>query len=331
MLQPARRAYTESKRPCAGQEAGSRPGRLEVRKQAKLVVISDVDGCVVDRVTYSHAVADATIDRLKQAGVPLVLCSSQTRAEMERIREQLGLTDPFISENGGAIFSPVGAFPFVPPGAVLKGAYDVVELGRPHRQVLQVLIATAARVGVDITTFSDMSVQRVATECGLALAEARLAKLREYDEPFRLVDEDPAVRAKLCRSLRAAGLRCAHGGRYDHVTLATDKGVAVGVLRRFYQRAWGEVTTVGLGDGLHDVELLRAVDVPIVVRSPDERVTAELAAAVRRSRTTALDGPAGWSEAVMGILERTDQREPAGGGGFLSFRGRRSRAAGPSG
>jgi mannosyl-3-phosphoglycerate phosphatase len=261
-----------------------------VKKQTKLVLITDVDGCLVDRATRSHAAAREAIERVRRSAVPLVLCSSRTRAEIERLREELRLADPFISENGGALFSPIGTFPFALAGAVRKGAYDIVELGRPHRQVLQLLVATAAKVGVDITTFSDMSVQRVAAECGLSLADARLAKLREYDEPFRLVEPDAAVRARLCRSLRSAGLRCTNGGPYDHVTLATDKGVAAGLLRRFYARGWGEVTMVGIGGVENDSEWLSAVDVPVVVRS----------------QATASEGPAGWCEAVQELLDRLE-------------------------
>jgi mannosyl-3-phosphoglycerate phosphatase len=274
-----------------------------LRKQAKLVVVSGADGCVVDRLTFSYSAAEAALGRLQQSGIPLVLCSSRTRAELERLRADIQVSDPFIAENGGAIFVPVDTFPFQPPGAVRRGAYDIIEIGRPHSQVLRLLLSTAARVGVDITTFSDMSVQRVATECGLSLADARLAKLREYDEPFQLVEPNETARAKLLRSLGSAGLRCANGGRYDHVTLGTDKGVAVGLLRRLYSRACGNVTLVGLGAGRNDTELLRGVDVPLVVRSSDAETTEGLLQSVRRARASAAEGPAGWSESLLTLLD----------------------------
>jgi mannosyl-3-phosphoglycerate phosphatase len=293
-------------------------------KHAKVVVVSDVDGCIVDRRTRAHAEADEAVVRLRQAGVPLVLCSSRTRAELERFRQELSVADPFIAENGGAIFVPAGAFRLPPAGTVRRGAYDVMELGRPHREVLQRLLAVAARVGVDVTTFSDMSVQRVAAECGLSLADARLAKLREYDEPFRLVEADADARAKLRRSLRSAGVRCTSGGQFDHVTLATDKGVATALLRRFYARAWGDVTMVGLGGGEDDVELLRAVDVPIVVRWDDADATATVVEQVRRARVTTLEGPAGWGEAVCALLDDAEPFRPAPSG-FFVFRGPRGR------
>jgi mannosyl-3-phosphoglycerate phosphatase len=261
-----------------------------VKQQPRLVVITDVDGCLV-------------IDSLKQHGIPVVLCSSKTRAELERLQQELGLSDPFISENGGALYSPIGTFPFALRGAVRRGGYEVVELGRPHREVVGTLVQTAARLGMAISTFGGMSVERVAEECGLSLAQARLAKLREYDEPFRLAEPDDARLARLSKALRAAGLRFSTGGRYRHVTGGTDKGVAMAILRRFYERASGDVVFAGLGDNMNDVELLRAVDVAIVVRSPVAGHTAAVLSHVRGARVTAGEGPDGWSEAVAGILD----------------------------
>ena len=269
----------------------------------KLVVMTDVDGCLLDRASYSHAGADAALGRLRRVGVPVVLCSSKTRAELERIQQELGLSDPFIAENGGALYAPIGAFRSSLAGAIRRAPYDIVEFGKPRRNVADVLRRVAARERVAVATFGDMSVQSVADECGLSLAEARLAKLRDYDEPFRVLSPDPAERARLCRALRSAGLRCFNGGRFDHVTSGANKGLAAVFLHRCYVRDWTDVTTIGLGDDANDAELLNAVDVPVVVRQADEEVTARLAEQVRGARVTSAIGPPGWSEAVMAILD----------------------------
>ena len=47
-------------------------------------------------------------------------------------------------------------------------------------------VAAAERVRV--VGFSDMTVGDVAEECGLPVLDAQLAKLREFDEPFRLLE-----------------------------------------------------------------------------------------------------------------------------------------------
>jgi hypothetical protein len=45
--------------------------------------------------------------------VPVILVSNKTRVEIEFCRKRMELTDPFIVENGGAIFIPKGYFPEV--------------------------------------------------------------------------------------------------------------------------------------------------------------------------------------------------------------------------
>ena len=73
----------------------------------------------------------------------------------------------------------------------------------------------ADRLGIEIATFGDMSVEEVAVDCGMPLLQARLAKFREYTEPFRLLRDNADVN-KLLKVLRSAGLSCSRHGHYYH-------------------------------------------------------------------------------------------------------------------
>lgn len=275
------------------------------------VVFTDVDGCLVDHTTYSFREASAALDRLRERGIPLVLCSSKTRAEVERLQQELGTSGPFVTENGGALFVPTGHFPFALPGARETAGHQVIDLGRPYPEVVAALRACARAAGVRVVGFSDQAVTEVAAGTGLSLPAARLAKLREYDEPFRIVEGDPAQRARMFRALSAAGLRTTEGGRYHHVGGPTDKGVAVGLLLRFYRWAHGQFVSVGLGDGPNDVPFLRLVDLAFVVANPASGATARVARQVPSARVTAAAGPAGWHEAMSGILGHETGTAPA--------------------
>ena len=107
--------------------------------------------------------------------------------------------------------------------------------------------------------------------------------------------------ARLDRAARGRGLRVTHGGRVHHLTGPADKGQAV----RALVRGWpggiaGDV--VGLGDAANDVELLLAVDRPIVMPGLDGLVEPVLAARLRGSERAPFPGPAGWSAAVLAAL-----------------------------
>jgi mannosyl-3-phosphoglycerate phosphatase len=153
-----------------------------------MVVFMALDGMPGDRNSPEFAAATEALKLLARCGIPLVLCSSRTRAEIARIQQDLGIVQPFVSENGAALFVPEGYFAFAPQGAQRRQGFEVVEFGRPYSEAVAALRATAASLGVQVIGFSDMSIADVARECGLSLSQARLAKLREYAEPFRIPD-----------------------------------------------------------------------------------------------------------------------------------------------
>ncbi len=268
-----------------------------------LVIISDVDACLIDGHTYSAGAAGDAVAELGRCGVPLVLCSSKTRAELEALREHLGIGHPFISENGAALHLPEGYFRFDVPGALRVGSTDVVVFGRPYAEVVGTLHHAAGAAGIRIQGFSDMSVEQVAAACGLSLDAADLAKRRDYDEPFRVIEPDPTARSRLSQALRDADMRVVAGGRFDHAIGDSDKGRAAAFLGRLYRTAFGPTTTVGLGDAMNDVPLLRSVDIPVIVRSASKGATAEVHEGVPWARVTSSEGPAGWREAVLSILD----------------------------
>ena len=83
-------------------------------------------------------------------------------------------------------------------------------------------------------------------------------------------------------------------------TSVRHKAAGVRRLVALYRRHLGDVRTVGLGDAPNDAAFLRAVDVPILIASP--RLD-QLRALVPGGRVTTLEGPAGWSAAVLAVLD----------------------------
>lgn len=97
-----------------------------------IVIFTDLDGSLLDAKTYSFDAAGEALNALRVRNVPLILVSSKTRAEIERLRNTLDHPHPFVSENGGGVFIPKGYFDFPLEGAVLRGPYQVIELGLPY-------------------------------------------------------------------------------------------------------------------------------------------------------------------------------------------------------
>ena len=74
---------------------------------------------------------------------------------------------------------------------------------------------------------------------------------------------------------------------------------AVEHLTRLYRKTFGEVVTVGVGNGWNDVKFLAAVDVPVLVRS---RYDIAIQKALPHCLMTQAPGPYGWNTALMELL-----------------------------
>ncbi|MHB8843787.1 MAG: HAD-IIB family hydrolase [Nitrospirota bacterium] len=261
----------------------------------RVIIITDLDGTLLHHRTYSFEEAKPALELIRQRGIPLVICSSKTRAEIEVYRERLENGHPFISENGGGIYIPAGYFPGHRSGEIRDG-YEVIALGAPYAEIRKRLAALRERLGTAVRGFGDMSAEEVAALTGLTVEEARLAKHRDFEEPFIFTGEPDE---RFLRELEGEKLRWTQG-RYFHLMGDHHKGRAVNILRRLYERSSGPVMTIGIGDSLNDLPFLLAVDRPVLVRKGSGRHDARIDVP-GLVRTEGI-GPAGWNEAILEML-----------------------------
>lgn len=261
------------------------------------LIFTDLDGTLLDRDTYSWEAARPALDRLRQQGVPWILVTSKTRAEVEFWRRGLENEHPFIVENGGAAFVPLGYFPFAPLGGKRLGSYEVIEWGTPYEQLVADLEEASKTSRCGVRGFHEMTPEEVASLCSLPLEQAVLAKQREYDEPFVVLDPDRAD--ALTAAIECRGCRSTRGGRFWHILGASDKALAVEVLSTLFEMVDSKVRTIGLGDGMNDASFLKVVKSPVLVRSAQ---VAELKLRVPRGLVTDRPGSQGWNEAVLALI-----------------------------
>ena len=267
----------------------------------RIVLFSDPDTLRRDGAPDWSATCTA-IRALEERGVAVVLWGNETRAQLEMIQRDLDLHHPFISESGAGLFVPLGYFSDRLIGGRLAPNYRVVDFGKPYYQVAEALHEVARRVSVDILGFSDMSIQDVARDCELSLSQARLAKLREYDEPFRMLDSEPATYSRLCSALRRLGLHCFTHEAFHHATSVASKAQSLRLLASLYrQAAEGHVLTVGLAKARSETCLLQAVDVPVIVQG-DLADAARLVRKVPTARFTSTDDPQSWCDAILQLI-----------------------------
>lgn len=269
------------------------------------IIFTDLDGTLLDYHTYSFAAAAPALKLIEEQGIPLVLCSSKTRSEIERWREKLSNTHPFISENGGGIFIPHAYFPADDLQSVWSrvesiNGYAVLVLGTSYT-VLRETLEELRRDGFAVTGFGDMDAEGVAQITGLPLEEAELAEMREFDEPFVFSGEGTGLEA-LAAAIQEKGLQCIAGGRLFHLTGDNDKGKAVEILMDLYRKKFDMIVTLALGDSPNDLPMLERVDHPILVQNHrgeyDQRIA--LPNLIRADGI----GPEGWCKAVINVIRQ---------------------------
>lgn len=261
------------------------------------LVVSDLDGTLLDHRTQSCEAAEPALDLLESLSIPLVLASSKTAAEVRRLRRQLGNVHPFIVENGAAIWMPASERCERPEGTLLRDGYWVRELAAPRARWLGLLDQLRPEFAGEFTSFAEAGPAGIAAMTGLDLRAAELANLRQYSEPVEWLGTAERLRDFLGRC-RAAGGRINSGGRFHALSSNVDKGVALRWLRQEMVRSQPgrPLHVLAAGDGDNDAPMLECADTALVVRDADR----EAPVLARRSGVihTECSGPAGWAEGI---------------------------------
>jgi mannosyl-3-phosphoglycerate phosphatase len=260
----------------------------------KKVLFTDLDGTLLDFFDYSYEVAIPALEALEQSSIPIVFCTAKTLAENEYYQKEMGIEDPFIVDNGGAIFIPKDYFSFR-FDCKNKGNYCVIELGASYEMLREALKAIRAETGFKITGFGDMTAEEVAKDANLSVEKAKLAKAKGYNESF-IFDEPKGKEAVLFEKIREKGFSFTHGGRYYNIHgKNADKGNAVKILTQLFKKEYGAVKTIGVGDSRNDISMLKAVEQPAIVKN---KKGTWLDVSIPDLYKAEGEGPEGWVEVV---------------------------------
>ncbi len=263
-----------------------------------LVIFTDLDGTLLDLQTYSFEKALPGIELLEKHDIPLIICSSKTRQEIEFYRRKLGNEHPFISENGGGIFIPNQYFDLNARTAALtveiENDYQLIRLGAKYSELRKAVEVLRAK-GFFITGFGDMSNEEVSEATGLTLAEAEMAKQRDFDEPFFFEGDSAA----LFSTIASLGFHYTKGEIF-HILGNSSKGKAVSILSSLYEKKLGGITTVALGDSPNDIPMLEKADFPVAVQKPDG--TYDPAMNIPNLIKAEGVGPEGWTWAIRSLI-----------------------------
>lgn len=253
------------------------------------VVVTDLDGTLLDHDSYDWTPAQPALLKLQERGIPVVFNTSKTEPETRVLQKRMGLSGPFIVENGSCIQTEDGPSPLGRDRAEIKAWLDRANI--------------CARFQCD--SFSGLGIEGIMASTGLSEEGARLAAERAWSEPLRWSDSDAAL-AQFKTEAHAAGFRLLRGGRFVHVIGDCDKGQATRQLVEEYATKNGGSQAlpriVALGDSANDCAMLRVAQRPIWVRRRGVSAP-QCEPPIPAAEYTKEVGPAGWNASILALID----------------------------
>ncbi|MEM9709329.1 MAG: HAD-IIB family hydrolase [Pseudomonadota bacterium] len=248
------------------------------------MIVTDLDGTLLDHRNYSYEAALPALEKVKAARIPLVLASSKTEAEIMVLHQELDLGDvPAIVENGAGV---------VTPGERSSPSVDV------YNSIRRALDDVLPRLRRAFDGFGDMDPKDIAAQTGLTDAAAELARERQFSEPGLWTGTDSEL-LELQEVLASSGIAARFGGRFLTLSMGHTKADAVRDVAASLERDF----VVALGDAPNDIEMIELADIGVIVRNDHgtqiEMLPGETTGQIRRTNR---EGPAGWNAAVLQIL-----------------------------
>ena len=217
---------------------------------SKVWIVSDVDGTLMDHF-YDLTPAKETIKWLQRLEIPVILCTSKTKSEVKIIRDNLNIKDPYIVENGGAIY-----------GEYSDGKEWEIILGKSYTILDRILNNLSKSINFKLRPLNTLSDDEATNLTGLKGESLNLMRDRHWSMPFlnppNIFDEDLK---KLCEIYDVDIFR---GNRMSHLlSKNSNKGIAIKKLLNKNKNL--NVQIIGLGDSPNDLPLLVNSNYKIVI------------------------------------------------------------------
>lgn len=242
------------------------------------IIFSDLDGTLLDHKTYTFEPASEAISVLKSRKIPLILSSSKTKTEIEKIQSKLILKDPFIFENGSGVFYKNRVVSF---GITLPEIHDIII---PLQKTF------------NFNCYSLLPIEQAVHFTGLAITEAKLSQQRQFSEPIIWLDDDEK-KTEFIQIIHELGLHASQGGRFLTISSHHDKAKALKWVKNTLEKdCQTEFISIALGDGENDINMIDACDIKILIQNNNKHllkpgwVMSEMC------------GPSGWNQEIMKVI-----------------------------
>ena len=254
-----------------------------------ITIVTDLDGTLLDANAFTFDAIHKDIIDLIEKGIEFIPVSSKTRMEMMSFCSDLGVTTPFIYENGAG-FSTNGE---------ASNQTDII-VGMPLDELVGMWnSAIPDELKATCQFLSTLSLDECSAILGLSGERLRLALKRSFTALFTFNGNETAL-AALYHHAESAGLRLQKGGRVFCLSGMHDKASFIEFLRQENERQPKKLI-LAFGDASNDIPMLNAADIACIIPSPTgKQLPPEVITTTKI--TASQPAPLGWIESAEAAL-----------------------------
>ena len=222
-----------------------------MKNNSKYWIVTDLDGTLMDH-NYDISPAKKTLRMLSEMSIPVIPCTSKTASEVRYFRNENGLSDPFIVENGAAIYGD----------CIDRSSEWELILGKSYKNLRNTLINISKEIRYDLIPLNDLNKNQIYELTGLSDEGIDRALDRQWSVPFLNPPDEIFEKVKLTCDFY--NVHVFKGNRMSHLLSSeSHKGNAVNKLKSYLQNK--DVKIIALGDSQNDLPLLEYADISIVI------------------------------------------------------------------
>jgi len=275
----------------------------------KAIIFTDLDGSLLDHRTYSYSAASPMLATLKKNKIPLIPVSSKTFDEIIILRRRLNNNDPFIVENGAAIYIPKDYFSNQPSKTKIKivkndnSEFWEYSTAKPRKYWVELLSEIEMEFKNQFLTFSNLGDAGIVKYTGLSIEQAKRANERNFSEPLLWIGRQ-SKKNDFVNTIKSMGADIVAGGRFLHVIDPMScKGSSMEWLKNSYieNEPKNNFLSIAAGDSANDISMLNIADFSAIIRSP-----VHSRPKIDNKKNCYISdqfGPLGWNQIINRIIE----------------------------
>tara|TARA_Y100001968_G_scaffold244001_1_gene227940 strand:+ start:594 stop:1394 length:801 start_codon:yes stop_codon:yes gene_type:complete len=218
---------------------------------SKYWIVTDLDGTLMDE-NYDISPARKTLDLLAKLSIPVIPCTSKTASEVRCFRNENRLFDPFIVENGAAVYGF---------NKNNSSEWELI-LGKSYKELKIILMKISKIINYQLTPLNDLNYNQIFELTGLPYKGIKRALDRHWSVPFLNPPDQIFEKVKFISD--SYNVHVFKGNRMSHLlSNESHKGEAVNKLKEYLQNK--DVKIIALGDSQNDLPLLEYADISIVI------------------------------------------------------------------